>query len=157
MTTFFQELSSCINKALDKYENVIIYGDINIDWQDRRHPGFGSLKEFCDVFDLDNLVKGKTCFTGNHSSSIDVILTNRKRNFQKTSAFETGLSDCHLMVTTCMRSCIPRLKPKKITYRSYKKFSPENFLSDVRNTSLVCFSDGSNSCYEDLENKFRRS
>ncbi len=156
LTTFFQKLSSCMNKAFDKYENIIIYGDINIDWLNCRHPGFENLKEFCDVFDLDNLVRGKTCFTSNHSSSIDVILTNRKRSFQKTSAFEMGLSDCHLLVATCMKSCIPRLKPKKITYRSYKKFSPENFLLDVKNASLLCFSDDPNFCYEDLENKFRK-
>ena len=77
------------------------------------HPGFEDLKDFCDVFGLENLVKVKTCFTRDHSSSIDVILTNRKRNFQKTSAFETGLSDCHSSIATCMKSCIPRLKQKK--------------------------------------------
>ena len=114
VTVFFQELSSCIDMALDKYENVIIIGDINIDWQNRKHPCLENLKEFCHVFGLDNLVQVKTCFTGDHSSSIDVILTNRKRNFQKTSTFETGLSDCHSLIATCMKSCIPRLKPKRL-------------------------------------------
>ncbi len=77
-----------MNKALDKNENIIIYGDINIDWQNCTHPGFESLKTFCDVFDLDNLVvKGKTCFTSNHSCSKDVILTNRKQSFKKHLLF----------------------------------------------------------------------
>ena len=57
----FQRLSSCINNVLDKYENVVVIGDMNIDGQDRRHPGFEYLKEFCDVFRLENLVKVKTC------------------------------------------------------------------------------------------------
>ena len=83
VTVFFQELSSCINMALDKYENVMIISDINIDWQNRKHPCFENLKDFCDVFGLDNLVQVKTCFTGDHSSSMDVMLTNRKRNFQR--------------------------------------------------------------------------
>ncbi len=54
---FFREISLCMNKALEKYDNVIVMGDINIDWQSRKHPGYDDLKEFCDVFALDNLVK----------------------------------------------------------------------------------------------------
>ena len=156
MKCFFQKLSSCINNALDKYQNVVVIGDINIDGQDRRHPGFENLKEFCDVFGLENLVKVKTRFTRDHSSSIDVILTNRKQNFQKTSAFETGLSDCHSLIATCMKSCIPRLKPKKIVYRNYKKFSPADFLSGVKNPNLGCISDDPNAAYEDLVCNFRK-
>ena len=55
-----------------------------------------------------------------------------------------------------MKSCIPRLKPKKIVYRSYKIFSPENFLSDVRNANLKGISDDPNLAYEDLVCKFRK-
>ena len=84
------------------------------------------------------------------------ILTNRKRNFQKTSTFETGLNDCHSLIATCIKLCIPRLKPKKIVYRSYKNFSPENFLSDVRNANLKGISDDPNLAYEDLVCKFHR-
>lgn len=69
-------------------------GDINVDTHDHQHPGFGKLSSFCDIFGLTNLVSSKTCFTGSHSSSIDVILTNRPRSFQATSVFETSLSDC---------------------------------------------------------------
>ena len=84
---FFHKLSSCINNALDKYENVVVIGDINIDGQDRRHPGFENLKEFCDVFGLENLVKVKTFFTRDHSSSIDVILTKSQTEFSEDICF----------------------------------------------------------------------
>ena len=63
-----------INRALDKYDNIIIMGDVNIDTH-----SFDKLACFCDVFGLSNLVTLKTCFTKNHSSSIDVTLTNRPR------------------------------------------------------------------------------
>ncbi len=155
LKSFFQELSLCMNKALEKYDNVIIMGDINIDWQNRKHQGYDDLKEFCDVFDLDNLVKEATCITSNHSSSIDVILTNRRRYFQHTTVLETGLSDYHSMIATFMKSCIPRLKPNKIVYRSYKKFSPTEFLSDVKNADLRCNSSDPNITYDHLERKFR--
>ena len=37
-------------------------------------------------------------------SSLDVILTNRPRSFQKTSVIETGISDHHILGTTLFRS-----------------------------------------------------
>ena len=55
-----------------------------------------------------------------------------------------------------MESCIPRLEPKKIVYRSCKKFSPANFLSDVKNANLGCISDDPNVAYEDLVCNFRK-
>ena len=106
-------------------------GNININTHDTQHPGYIRLISFCDVFGLSNSVKDKTCYTKNHSSAIDVILTKRPRCFQNTSVFETGLSDFHCLVLTLMKTHIPRLKPKIIRYRCYKKFEPEKFLQDV--------------------------
>ena len=61
------------------------------------------------------------------------MLTNKPRCFQNTTVFETGLSDFHGLVSTLMKTHIPRLKPKMTRYRSYKKFDPEKFLHDVTN------------------------
>ena len=36
-----------------------------------------------------------------------------------------------------MKSHLPRLKPKVIKYRSYKKFDAKNFLSDVKLAKFV--------------------
>ena len=96
----------------------MIRGDINIDTNDIHHPWFRSV-----MF----LVKDKTCFTKNHCSSIDVILTNNPRCFQNMSVFESGLSDFHGLVLTLLKIHIPRLKPKIVKYRSYKKFALKNF------------------------------
>ena len=81
LDTFFSHLSTSISRALDKYDNIIIMGDINIDTHTKTDPGFDKLVSFCDIFDLSNLVTSKNCFTKNHSSSIDVFLTNRPRFF----------------------------------------------------------------------------
>ena len=43
---FFRELSSSLNSALDKYDNVIVIGDINIDTHDIQHPGYTKLNLF---------------------------------------------------------------------------------------------------------------
>ena len=152
--TFFSDLSTSLNRALDQY-NIIVMGDINIDTHNKTDPGFDKLASVCDVFGLFNLVKSKTCFTENHSSSIDVVLTNRPRSFQKTSVFETGLSDYHGLVATTMKSTVSRLKPKQIKYCSYKKYVPENFLSDVKNAQFECDGTNPDKSYDHLTNTFR--
>ena len=153
---FFRELSFLLNSALDKYENVMIMGDINIGTHDFQHPGYTKLISFCDVFGLSNLVKDKTCFTKNHRSSIDVMLTNKPRCFQKTSVSETNLSDFHGLVLTLMKMHIPRLKPKIVKYRSYKKFDPEKFLQDVKNTDFKADSNVGDLSYRNLSSTFRK-
>ena len=152
---FFRELSSSLNSAMDKYDNVMIMGDINIDTHDIQHPGYTRLSSFCDVFGLSNLVNDKTCFTKNHSTSIDVMLTNKPRCFQNTTVFETGLSDFHGLVLTLMKTHIPRLKPKMIRYRSYKKFDPEKFLQDVTNIDFKADVKDADLAYRNLSSAFR--
>ena len=59
LVAFFKALSPSLNSALDRYENVIIMGDINIDTQEPQQPGYNDLMSFCDVFGLSNLVSLK--------------------------------------------------------------------------------------------------
>ena len=62
---------------------------------------------------------------------LDLILTNRPNCFQKTFVTETGLSDCHKLVTTIFRSTFQKLPPKTIKYRSYKLFNKQNFIHEL--------------------------
>ena len=87
-------------KAIDKYENILFVGDLNIDLDKPNDDKKHFLEDLCDVFDLSNLVKDKTCFMSQEGSSIDIMLTNKPRSFYKTTAIETGLSDHHKLVLT---------------------------------------------------------
>ena len=46
---------------------------------------------------------------------------------------ETGLSDFHKMSLTVMKVFYKKKKPNIITYRSYKHFDNEAFLTDIQN------------------------
>ena len=50
-------------------------GDFNIDMKSKSLV-YDKLDEFCNLFDLTNLIKSETCFTKNHESLIDLFLTN---------------------------------------------------------------------------------
>ena len=134
---FFDELTSSLIKASESYENFIVVGDFNIGVI-KKGTEFEKLDEFCDLFNLTNLVTSPTCFTKTHKSTIDLILTNKGNCFQKAKITETGLSDFHKLISTFLRSHFSRLKSKAIYYRNYKKFNEQKFLEDVKNT-MFCF------------------
>ena len=65
-------------------------------------------------------------------STIDLFLTNKTKSFFKTTrTTETGLSDCHELISTSFKSKAPRLKPKFIFYGNYKMFDEKSFLDDL--------------------------
>ena len=66
------------------------------------------------------------------STSIDVIMTNKKRSFKNSCTVATGISDYHSMVLTIMRANYERLKPMKIQYRLYKNFDEDKFIQDLQ-------------------------
>ena len=75
LVSFFEEPPGRLNKGSKFYGNFIILGDFNIDVKVAGRV-LDKLDEFCDLFNLRNLIGNETCFTRDHKSSIDLILTN---------------------------------------------------------------------------------
>ena len=78
---FFEELTNSLSKAVNKYDNLIVMGDFNVDLNKTDCIGFGKLEEFCDNLNLTNIVKRNTCFTKSNKSTIDLLLTNKPLPF----------------------------------------------------------------------------
>ena len=65
-----------------------LYTEVNLEY----------MKLFYETYDLSSLNKVPTCHKNpTKTSCIDFILTNRPKDFQSSSAVETGLSDYHKM------------------------------------------------------------
>ena len=58
------------------------------------------LKSFNEAFQLNSLIKEKTCFKSKQGTNIDLILSNNPRSHQFSKAIETGFSDHHFLVYT---------------------------------------------------------
>ena len=88
-------------------------GDFNTEISERRIEFFLYMHELC------NIVKEKICFKNiGNPSCIDVLLTNNVYAFQQTKiTICTGLSDCHKLVLTVLKTTVPRREPKEITCR----------------------------------------
>ena len=117
--TLIQNHLSEISKVLDmcssKYENFLLIGDFNSE------PNESHMEDFCLNYNLSNLIKEPTCFKSMENPT----------SFQHSMAIETGLSDCHKMTVTVMKSRYEKPKPKIISYRRYKNFSNDAFRENL--------------------------
>ena len=68
-------MNEVISEALCKYQNMIVMGDfIDVKSSNSDKDRLGN---FCDLFNLTNLVHSETCCMKNRKSAIDLILTNK--------------------------------------------------------------------------------
>ena len=122
--------SSC--NIARKYENILIIGDLNINFDSLKKGGIHSFfSNLCDTFSLSKLVNDVTCVKSQNGTSIDEMLTNRPRSFHNTSVIEKGLSDCHEIMVSIFRAFFKRLPAEVIKYRNYRKFDHNEFLRNL--------------------------
>ena len=57
--------------------------------------------------------------------------------FQQTTTVCSGLSDCHKLVLTVLKTSIPKGNPRQITYRDYKKFDSLKFNNELKNVLTI--------------------
>ena len=139
-TYFLNWLSQIIDFYSITYEKQVIIGDFNLT------PDNNSMREFVDLYNFINLIKTTTWFKGT-GSCIDLLLANQKYSFKKTNAFETGLSDHHLLIYSMLKTSFQKNEPKRLIYRDYTSFSKDSLLADLSN-----FIENSQ-CYEAFETK----
>ena len=96
------------------------------------------MNDFCNVYNLSNLVKEPTCFKNpDNPSCIDLFLTNCPKCFQSTMTIETGISGFHKMVITVLKTFYKKQKPKIIHYRNYKTFNANLFKEELNIESII--------------------
>ena len=110
-------LSEHLNLYSNRYENMFLIGDFNCEMSEE------PMKEFCNNYNLKNLVKTPTCFKNPEKPTlIDLLLTNCPHSFQNTKIIETGLSDFHRMTVTVMKLTFIKEGPNIMSYRNFKHF-----------------------------------
>ena len=124
---FINKLARNLNHYMDRYDNILIFGDFNSQLKET------DMKEFCDLYSLKNLINEPTCFKNPQNPSIiDLILTNRPNNFQGSRTIQTGLSGCHKMVITVLKGFFHNKAPRLIKYRDYKKLNQNQFKNELK-------------------------
>ena len=131
ISNHLKEIGKNLDNYSSKYGNFILLGDLNSE------PTESAVKDFCEIYSCKNLIKDNTCFKNPlKPSCIDLIITNRPKNFQNSVTVETGLSDFHKMTLTVMKVFYKKQKTNIVTYRNYKHFFNEAFMVDVKNSKI---------------------
>ena len=127
---FTEHFSRFADRSLIHYEHMLLFGDLNFDMLNSDKSA--TLNDFCDIFNLSQLVNGPNCFKkGCIPSLVDVIMTNKKSLCFKSQNGPTGVRDFHNIISTVIKGEVLH-KPKTLRYyRSYKKFDIENFNDDI--------------------------
>ena len=87
--------------------------------------------DFCDMYNLTNIIKEKTCFKNlNNPSFTDLIILDRPKSFQNSMGIEIGLSDFHKKCATVMKMYYSKQKPI-IHYCKFKDFNNDSFVVDI--------------------------
>ena len=95
---FLDNVGIHIDTFRGNYDNLLLIGGFNSEMEKEK------MKDFCDIYNLQNLINEPTCFKSVHNpTSIDVILTNKRESFENSFVLETGLSDHHKMVITVLK------------------------------------------------------
>ena len=77
------------------YENFILIGDFSAT------EFYISIKDFCDIYSFENLIKEINYFKNPHSlECTDLMMRIRSRSFQNSCVIETGLSGFHKMTVS---------------------------------------------------------
>lgn len=98
MSHQLSELGTVLAVSASKYDNIILMCDFEAE------PTVTVLSDFCEIYNLKNIVKDKTCFNNpNKTTCIDLIITNEPKSFQNSKVTEAGLSDFRKMCVTVMK------------------------------------------------------
>ena len=89
------------------------------------------LSELCDIYSLRNVIPGPTCHKGDIPTALDVMLLAEPLRFKNPLNVMCSLSDFHNLTCVVTKLQRPPIPPRKIYYRSYRKFEERIFINDL--------------------------
>ena len=142
---YFRNVGCALDVYFETYDKILLTGDFNAEESE------DTLRSFRELYDFKNLVKENTCFKSvENPSCVDLFLTNCIRSFQNAMAISTGISDCHKMIITVLKTAFRKAKAKKIIYRSYRNYNQNAFNEELGYELEGCTG------YKDYENRILR-
>jgi exonuclease III len=91
---FIECLTVILDKMFLESKMILVMGDININMLsgDNRAQ---QMNDVLDMYNMKNIIKSATCFKGENSTLIDVVLVSNSHRFSGWLNYTCGLSDYH--------------------------------------------------------------
>lgn len=153
VNSFLDELEVNLSILVPKFDDVIILGDLNIDFADYNSVSCKRLSQIMDEHSMKQLVDQATRISLTRASILDVIICT-ENVIPSNLNVSDGVSD-HKFVYCNINNSIIDNKPFLYTYRDYKKFNPVTFLTDLEQVNFqyifdIADIDGKLLCFNEL-------
>ena len=140
-TEYYEQMLEIIDASLNISDNIIILGDLNYDYVVDESLSKNPINYIENLYSLNQLIYTPTRVTPTTSTTLDVILTSIPDDHIKTSVIKVSLSD-HYMISTEVKFMKSVQKHRTITFRNYKHFNYENFISELNQELRQNFPEG---------------
>ena len=122
---YFDTIVDTTEKAVSENKEVIIIGDLNIDYSIKENLNSNSIFLMESLFGMNQLILSPTRVTLTSSSILDDILTTCPQHHVISGVHKINLSD-HYMIYTCI-NITPNHRPhREIKYRKVPDIEPPN-------------------------------
>ncbi len=98
--------------AYKRYERVVLMGDHNVDFLTQNNES-NIMLDFCDAFDLKNIIQDTTCHVGDSKTLIDYIFTTKPRSCLTKCVLDKGISDIHRLIYTVLPGIVNAYNSKE--------------------------------------------
>ena len=128
------ELSSTLEAITILPGNYFFVGDFNSDMLlPDKPPRVGRvMANLLDIYELKNLIHEATRITKTPETLLDLFLTENLIKIQSSGVVRVNIIDKSL-VFAMLRASEPRIRSRKIQFRSLKNFDKQHFLHDLHN------------------------
>lgn len=134
---YYESILDMLEKAAASQLNMIILGDLNFHYTLDENMCKNPIHYIEQSFGMQQLITDVTRNCGDHSSTIDVILTTMPDAHCSSGVKQVTLSDHYLVYTNVSLNYNSRSNQhKEITFRDYKHFSVDDFVADINNQSV---------------------
>ena len=127
-------------------------GDFKIDLKSKG-IGLNKIDEFCDLFNVTNLIVSETCFTNSHKCLIDLFLTNKPSFFQKMHVTKEVWVIITIWSPHFLNLTLQDQDLKLLLTAITKKFYENVFLNDLHKLYIKLDEENPESSYSLTSNK----
>ena len=121
--------------AIPSEAEVILLGNFNVNYLAKKtepsHPLKQKLIRIADAHNLEQLIDQPTRITETSSTAIDLLFVNNNHRIVESGVLHVHLSD-HSLIYCIVKAGVPRAPGRVIEFRSYKHYSKELFLNDLK-------------------------
>lgn len=132
-SAFLDEFAKLLDAVVLSAASFLIVGDFNYHVDCLSDP---SARTFVHLIESYGLQQYVTSPTHMHGHTLDLFIARAADNFIDDVSTGSFFSD-HASVFCSFRSCLPSCPTKRVTFRSYKSFSLDSFLSDLSALPLI--------------------